>query len=100
MQGWASLYCRLQIKELSPNDQVALATIARLTPIVEQEREKMKEEMLGGTLVEAAFQTICLWELGLAAAFNNMMCTVSWGSHTSTAVGPMYSLSRALTIRG
>ena len=37
----------LQIQELSPSDSVARAIVARLTPIVEQEREKMKDEMLG-----------------------------------------------------
>ena len=37
----------LQIQELSPSDPVARATVTRLTPVVEQEREKMKDEMLG-----------------------------------------------------
>ena len=37
----------LQIQELSPSDPVARATVTRLTPVVEQEREKLKDEMLG-----------------------------------------------------
>ncbi len=37
----------LQVKELDPGNVLAAKTVQRLTPIVEERREKMKDEMMG-----------------------------------------------------
>ena len=42
----ASFLC-IQIKELDPGNASAGKTVQRLTPIVNERREKMKDEMLG-----------------------------------------------------
>lgn len=39
----------VQVVELDPGNALATKTVQRLTPIVEEKREKMKEEMLGET---------------------------------------------------
>ena len=36
-----------QVKELDPDNPLANKTVQRLTPIVDDRREKMKDEMLG-----------------------------------------------------
>ena len=37
----------IQVVELDSTNVVAVATVKRLEPIVEEQREKMKEEMMG-----------------------------------------------------
>ena len=39
--------CAAQVEELDPGNSLAASTVQRLTPIVNERREKMKEEMLG-----------------------------------------------------
>ena len=37
----------VQVKELDPDNPLADKTVQRLTPIVNERRERMKDEMLG-----------------------------------------------------
>ena len=37
----------LQVKELDPDNALATTTVQRLTPVVNERRERMKDEMLG-----------------------------------------------------
>ena len=42
-----SVLCAAQILELDPGNSLASSTVQRLTSVVDERREKMKEEMLG-----------------------------------------------------
>ncbi len=39
--------CPQQVLELDPGNAIAQKSVQRLTPIVEERREKLKEEMMG-----------------------------------------------------
>lgn len=41
------MWFQVQAMEIDPDNKVALSVIRRLEPIVQERREKMKEEMLG-----------------------------------------------------
>jgi hypothetical protein len=40
------------VKELDPDNALAAKTVQRLTPVVNERREKMKEEMLGAPIFD------------------------------------------------
>jgi hypothetical protein len=51
----ASLLALMQVKELDPTNALAMKSVQRLTPVVEERREKMKEEMLGEWTLRSLF---------------------------------------------